>query len=163
MLEILQLRYRYSTHSTQNLQPQSPDPTAHSLAGLGAATTSTSQHEAEETASRDSSSDSDDGASPESRALHRHYGSLLKAMATADLVQFSGTLYAKCLINNSAMDKANLPNLTKDEKSYALLSAIMCGVEAKPKLFKRFIRVLKKEGSDIFDGIAGKLESALEQ
>ena len=59
------------------------------------------------------------------------------------------------------MDKANLPNLTKDEKSYVLLSAIMSGVEAKHKLFKRFVSLLKEEGSDIFDEIAGKLESAL--
>ena len=58
------------------------------------------------------------------------------------------------------MDKVNLPNLTKDEKSYVLLSAIMSSVEAKPKLFKRFVDMLKEEG---FDEIAGKLEFALEQ
>ena len=105
------------------------------------------------------SSDSDGGASPESRALCHHYGSLLKAMATADLVQFSGTLYAIHIINKSAVEETNQPTLTETWKSSILVSAIMCSVEAKPKLFKRFVGLLKEEGSDILDEIARKLES----
>ena len=49
--------------------------------------------------------------------------------------------------------------LTKTKLSSVLLSAIMSGVKAKPKYFKRFVEVLRKEGSDIFDEIAEKLES----
>ena len=89
--------------------------------------------------SRYSSSDSDDGASPESRALRRHYGSLLKAMATADLIQFSGTLYARHIINKSVMEEVNQSMLTKTKMNSVLVLAIMSSVEAKPRLFHKFI------------------------
>lgn len=84
-------------------------------------------------------------------------------MATANLVQFAGKLYADHIISYSVMEEANLQLHTPSRVSSILMSAIISKVKAKPKLLKRFVSVLKEEGSDIFDKMAGKLETALEK
>ena len=112
-------------------------------------------------ASRDSSSDSDDGVSPESRILRRHYYSLMQALTTADRFMFTANLVAGGIISHSVMEEANNPTLTRTRMSSVLLSAIESSVEAKPKLFKKFVKLLKEERSGILDEMAGKLESTL--
>lgn len=95
-----------------------------------------------------------DIASPEIKALNYHTASLLKAMSRVDLAEFSWTLYSKGMIQASDVEKTNLSNITRADKSNALLDAIRDCINADVGLFQEFVVSLKDKGIEI----AGELE-----
>ena len=103
------------------------------------------------------SSDSD--SSPESRALRCHSGSLFKGLT--DPLDISWNLFSKNVIDRATKDEVDRYDLTLRKKSNILLTAVINRVEARPKLFYEFLKVLKEDGDDILRELADKLKGTI--
>ena len=97
-----------------------------------------------------------DSTSPESRALRQHFSYLLEAIR--DPLGLSAELFAKYLIDNETMEKANITSQTIRARTLPLLVEVTHSVKAQPGLFHVFVNVLKKEA--VLRKVAETLETA---
>ena len=84
-----------------------------------------------------------DSTSPESRVLRQHFSYLLEAIR--DPLGLSAELFAKYVIDDETMEKANVMSQTIRARTLPLLVEVTHRVKAKPGLFHVFVNVLKKE------------------
>ena len=97
-----------------------------------------------------------DTTSPESRSLREHFSYLLEAIR--DPLGLSINLYAKYLIDNETMEKANVMPQTIRERTLILLVEVTHRVKAQPGRFHVFVNVLKEE--PVLRKVAETLETA---
>ena len=93
--------------------------------------------------------------SPESRAIRQHYSNLQKAIR--DPLGLSAELFSKHLIDDETMEKARLMPQTIKEKADVLLIEVNRTVNAQPRLFHDFVKVLNED--ELLQKVAETLEA----